>query len=95
MLKDLKKVSGLAICSFIFAILIFINLIVDLGRLSVLCSILPTLIVILGVLAIVSIGFKYVATKKFDKYMKIGIVLVMLGILIGIFLVPFMHHLFG
>ena len=97
MLKDLKlkKVNGLAICSFLFAILILIDIMVNLGRLSVLCSILPALIVMLGALAIISIGFKYVATKKFDKHMKIGIILAVSGILIGTFLVPLIYHLFS
>jgi len=89
MLETFKKVSGLAICSFLSALLVLME-VIDLGNLNILISISPTLAIILGVLAIISIGFKCVATKKFDKYMRIGIVLSVLGILTGAFLGPFL-----
>ncbi len=85
MLETFKKVSGLAICSFLSALSV-LRVIIDPDNLNILLAISPTLAIILGILAIISIGFKYATTKKFDRYMKIGIVLSILGILTGAFL---------
>jgi len=99
MLKILKKTNGLAITSFFlivvyYAFLIFCVLnntpahIVPretnlLYYLITVGHLLPIFSVIFGILAFITISFECIKTKKFDKYMKLGIVLLVLGIIIG------------
>ena len=91
MLRYFKGVSRLAILSFIlvitFLLYIFLVEFFDLAMSDtldiVMIAYLPFFAVVLGIMSLISIIFKYNKTRKWDRYLLAGIILSILSILVG------------